>query len=388
MKKTKIGIIGSGTIAETYLQTLEDKFDNVEIVACSDLVMEKAQSLADDFGIRACTNEELLSDPEIEIVINAMTPQAHTSVNLAILEAGKHIYCEKPLALNLEEAKMIVEKAKSLGLCICGAPDHFMSAPVQAARRFIDQGKLGNVIHVVANIAQPGPECWHPSPAFYYKEGGGPVLDLGPYYMGALISILGPVKKVFCVNRKTYEERTITSAQYYGTVMKVEVPTFYQCIIEFACGAVCSLLASFDTWLSTGVDIEIHGTKASMLLPNPGFWGGKPRVLTKEDYARVWNEVGFLPHLVDSQKRYDFFTPLDLPAGSSPLEQRGWGVADMASAIEHGRPARTNADFVLHCLELFLGIDESGKTGLPYEMTTTCERPAPIPEDLPAGETD
>ena len=396
MKVTKVGILGCGMVFAMYMPTLSKLFPNVKVVACADIDEDKAEEAAEDYDLKQMSIDELIDDPEIEIIMNLTPPQAHTELNLRILEAGKHLYCEKPLAPNLEEAKMVLDRAKELNLRVGGAPDIFLSAPVQTCRRLIDDGKIGKVINAVFSMAHPGPEQFHNSPFFFYKEGGGPVMDLGPYFLSATVALFGPVKRISCVTRQTYAERTVISYPHAGKKIDVEVPTFYTGILEYSSGAVCTMIMSWDTLLSTLPDFEIHGTEASVIMPNPGLWTGEPYMLTKERYAEVFEKNKFIPYFLPQNDRMNLFEKVNMPyckptgkyGGFLGADFRGWGLADMASAIEQGRPHRTSPEFIYHLLEIEVGLEQSAKTGQPYEMTSTCERPEVIPEYLPIGETD
>ena len=386
MKTAKIGVIGCGTISDLYLSDLRDLFHNVEAVACADLFEEKAEATAKKYGLRKLTVDELIADEEVEIILNLTVPQAHTALNLAALEAGKHVYCEKPLAPTLQEARQVIAKAAEKGLRLGGAPDMFFSAPIQTCRKMLDEGTIGEVVHVISNVCHPGHEIWHPAPQYYYKAGGGPMMDLGPYHISALVALLGPVKTVRCVTRRTYEEREIYSYPLRGEKIPVEVPTFYTGILEFESGAVCTLISSFDTWCSTAPSLEVHGTKGSIFMPNPGFWGGVPRLFTADEYKDTYDKEGNILKYVIGEEKLPLFHEVKSAYPVSAQEQKGFGIADMAAALEEGREHRTNPEFLYHVLEILIGFERSAETGEVYRLESTCRRPERVPEGLPFGE--
>jgi predicted dehydrogenase len=249
MKKVKVGIIGCGNISGIYLKNCTQTFEILEVAACADLIHERAQAQAREYGVpKACSVEELLQDPKIEIVLNLTTPKAHYEVSKAALEAGKHVYVEKPLAVAREDGQAILELAKSKNLLVGCAPDTFLGAGLQTCRKLIDDGWIGEPVAATAFMTCHGHESWHPDPEFYYEIGGGPMLDMGPYYLTALISLLGPVDRVTGSSRITFPERTITSQPKYGKQIKVETPTHIAGVIDFASGAVGTIITSFDVW--------------------------------------------------------------------------------------------------------------------------------------------
>ena len=275
VNKVKIGIIGCGNISDIYLKNCTQVFDNLEVVACADLIHERAQAKAEQYNLaKACSVEELLRDPEIEIVVNLTTPDAHAEVCLAALKAGKNVYVEKPLAITREDGKKILELAKEKGLLVGGAPDTFLGAGIQTCRKLIDDGWIGEPIGATAFMVNHGHESWHPDPEFYYKVGGGPMFDMGPYYLTALIALMGPVKRVTGSARITFPERVITSEPKYGTKITVDVPTHVAGIMDFESGAIGTILTSFDVWDSQLPRIEVYGTTGSMIVPDPNTFGG------------------------------------------------------------------------------------------------------------------
>jgi predicted dehydrogenase len=275
MGRVKVGIIGCGNISDIYLKNCTKVFDNLEVVACADLIMDRAKAKAEAYNIpKACTVEELLADPEIEIVINLTIPKAHAEVCLAALEAGKNVYVEKPLAISREDGKKIIETAKKKGLLVGGAPDTFLGGGIQTCKKIIDDGWIGEPIAATAFMVCHGHESWHPDPEFYYKLGGGPMFDMGPYYLTALVSLMGPIRRVTGSARITFPERLITSQPKYGTKITVDVPTHVAGIMDFESGAIGTILTSFDVWGSQLPRIEIYGSAGSMIVPDPNKTAG------------------------------------------------------------------------------------------------------------------
>ncbi len=357
----KVGVVGCGNISGAYLGKSKD-YPAFEIAACADLDMGRAKSKADEHGARACTVEELLADGEIGTVLNLTIPNAHAGVARAALEAGKHAYNEKPLAIERDEGKALVDLAKAKGLRLGCAPDTFLGAGGQTSRKLIDDGAIGTPVAATAFMTCRGHESWHPDPEFYYKAGGGPVFDMGPYYITALVNLLGPVKRVTGSARITFPERTITSEPKNGTKITVDVPTHVAGVLDFASGAVATIIMSFDVWQASLPRIEIYGTDGSLSVPDPNGFGGPVRVWRASD--REWREV-----------------PL-----THPENARSVGVADMVTAARTGRPHRASGDLAYHVLDVMHAVHEASARGAHVELTSTCEPPEPLPAGLAEGE--
>jgi predicted dehydrogenase len=365
-KPVKIGIIGCGNISGIYFKAGKT-FSILDIVACADLDLERARAKAEEHGIlKACTVQDLLADPEIEIVVNLTIPNAHYDVCLAALNAGKNVHVEKPLSITREQGRHLLETAKAKGLRVGAAPDTFLGGGLQTCRKLIDDGWIGEPIGATAFMLCHGHESWHPDPEFYYKVGGGPMFDMGPYYLTALISLIGPIRRVTGSTRVTFPERTITSAPKYGTKVAVDVPTHVAGIMDFQNGAVGTILTSFDVWSSKLPCIEIYGTEGSMQVPDPNGFGGPVQV--RRPGAKDWTEM-------------------PLTHGFSE-NSRGIGVADMAYAIQSGRAHRANGALAYHVLETMHGFHDASNEGKHYEMHSTVERPAPLPLGLPKDALD
>ena len=379
-KTVGIGIIGCGTISDVYLGNFTQHYSNVKLVACADMFMEKAQQTKEKYHLpKACSVEELLADPEIEIVVNLTIPAAHYEINKKALNAGKHVYCEKPLALSLEDANEIANLAAEKGLMAVSAPDTFLGAGAQTCRKLIDEGAIGEPIGFTANMICPGHELWHPAPGFYYQIGGGPMLDMGPYYITALVCLLGPVKKVSCFATSGRPKRVIN-----GEEKQVEVPTNYVGIMEFANGVVGNINMSFDIWDSKLPTLEIYGTKGTLEVPDPNTFSGEVKMF---DGKKLQEIVGAItdPHPAKlitmvtrkgecAQDVAPAFAAIDDPRGN----MRGLGVCDMAQALIDGRKSRLSSDISRHVVEVLTSFEKASKTGSIYEMTTTCERPQPM----------
>jgi predicted dehydrogenase len=359
-----VGIIGCGNISNAYFKAGKT-FRLVNIVACADLIPERARAKAEEHGIpNAYTVEELLADPAIEIVVNLTIPNAHYSVCMAGVEAGKHVYVEKPLCITREEGQKLLETASARNLRVGSAPDTFLGGGIQTCLKLIQDGWIGEPIGATAFMLCHGHESWHPDPEFYYKVGGGPMFDMGPYYLTALVALMGPIRRVCGSARITFPTRTITSQPKFGTVIDVDVPTHVAGVMDFANGAVGTILTTFDVWASNLPRIEIYGTEGSLDVPDPNGFGGPVRVRRKG--ASEWSEI-----------------PL-----THPHRHRGAGVADLAAAIQSGRPHRANGALAYHILETMHAFHDASNQGRYYGMTSSCERPAMIPMELPEGEID
>jgi len=359
--KTKVGVIGCGKIFGQYVEGC-GAFGNIQIVACADLNRTAAEAKAKEFNIpRACSVEELLRDPEVEIVLNLTIPAAHAEINLAALDAGKHAYAEKPFAITTAEAKPALDAAVKRKLRVGCAPDTFLGGGIQTCRKLIDDGAVGQPVAATAFMVGQGPERWHPSPEFFYKPGGGPMLDMGPYYLTALVNLLGPVRRVTGSTRVSFPERHSPNQ-----TIKVEVPTHYSGAIDFADGAVGTIIMSFDVFGGHNLPrLEIHGTEGSISAPDPNIFGGPVRLRRKgeKDWA-------------------------DVPLTHSDKVGRGIGVADMASAIAKKRPHRASGELAYHVLEIMSSFEESSKAGRHVTLQSTCPRPAALPVGLQLGEID
>lgn len=358
MNSLKIGIIGCGYISSIYMENIP-AFNHLSLSACADLDLRRAQSQARKYGIpKACTVAELLADPEIGLVINLTLPKVHAEICLQVLEAGKHVYVEKPLAISLSDAKHVLEKAREKGLVVGSAPDTFLGAGIQSALHLIESGQIGVPIGASAFMINRGHEHWHPNPAFYYEKGGGPMFDMGPYYLTALIALLGPIKRLAGSARISYPERTVLSEPNAGEKISVSTETHISGTIDFAAGAIATITTSFDAFGGSSLPpIEIYGSEGTLLVPDPNTFGGPVRLRKKGE-----EEFTDIPLLTDLQEN-----------------GRGIGVAEMAHAIMHGRTHRANGDLAYHVLEAMHGFHISSQTGIYHQMESTCTQPEPFP---------
>lgn len=367
MEKVKVGIVGCGNISPIYLKNTTKVFDILEVTAVADIIPERALEKAKEYNIpKACTVDELLSDPEIRIVLNITPPKAHHEISIKALKAGKNVYEEKPLAITREQGKEIIDLAEEKGLLVGCAPDTFLGGGIQTCRKLIDDGWIGEPVAATAFMLCHGHESWHPDPEFYYQKGGGPMFDMGPYYLTALISLLGPIKRVTGSAKITFSERTITSAKKYGTRIKVEVPTHIAGVMDFECGVVGTIITSFDVWSSQLPRIEIYGSEGTLSVPDPNTFGGPVYIRMKN--SSEWKEI-------------------PLTHGYSE-NSRGIGLADMAYALLYGRKHRANGKMAYHVLDVMQGFIDSSNESRHYTPDSTCERPEPLPMGLLPGKLD
>jgi predicted dehydrogenase len=353
----KVGVVGCGVISAVYLENCA-KFDNLEVVACADLDLERARARAEEYGVpRAEGVEQLLAEPDIEVVLNLTIPAAHASVALQALEAGKSVYNEKPLAVSREDGRRILEVARERGLTVGCAPDTFLGGGLQTCRKLIDDGWIGRPIAATAFMLGRGPESWHPDPDFFYQPGAGPLFDFGPYYLTALATIVGPVRRVASSAQISFPQRTITSRPRYGTSITVRTPTYVSGVMDFDGGAVGTLVHSFDVWASELPRIEIYGSEGTLSLPDPNGFGGPVRVRRAAD--REWSEVPLLYGYADNS--------------------RGVGLAEMAAAMRAGRRPRAGGELAYHVLDTMHAFLDSSREGRHIELSSGIPRPDPLP---------
>jgi predicted dehydrogenase len=285
-------------------------------------------------------------------------PQAHAEVALAALAAGKSVYNEKPLALDREQAKQMLDMAREQGLRVGCAPDTFLGGGLQTCRKLIDDGVIGEPIGATAFMMSHGPEGWHPNPEFFYQPGAGPMFDMGPYYLTALTTLLGPVRRVTGSTRVSFPARVISSEPLRGQVIKVNTPTHIIGVLDFTAGAIATIVTSFDVWSSELPRLEIYGSKGTLSLPDPNTFGGPVRVRLAGEQS--WSDVPITRGYTENS--------------------RGLGVADMADAIRTGRTHRANGELAYHVLDLMHTIHDASREGRHIDMTSSCARPEPLPE--------
>jgi predicted dehydrogenase len=350
----RVGIIGCGDVSTMYLAGLAP-IESVELVACADLDAVRADALSAKGGFPAVAVETLLADPTIDVVLNLTPPQAHASVSMAAIKAGKHVYSEKPLATSLDDARRVLGAARDAGVRIGAAPDTFLGGGLQTARAVVDEGLIGTPTAANALVAHTGPERWHPNPGIFYGPGGGPVLDVGPYYVSALVNLLGSVSSVTAMGRGLGTERRIAAGPRAGSTLTSEVPTTVIAAMTFESGVVGGLFASFDSAGSRSPNIEIHGTEGSVSLGDANMFAGE--VLHRPFGADAWEDV---PHRFDASVG------------------RGVGLADMVDAIRADRPHRASGELGFHVLEVLLAIEEATRSGRVETIASRVERPAPL----------
>src|SRR5262245_10011665 len=341
-------------------------FDWIDVVACADAIPERAQERAETWGTRAATVEEVLADPDVDAIVNLTPPLMHAAVGRAALAAGKAVYSEKPLGVDLVEGVELVELATEAGVRLGCAPDTFLGAGLQTCRAVIDRGDIGEPLAANAFMLSPGPERWHPSPAIFYARGAGPLFDMGPYYLTALVQLLGPARRIGAMARRARTQREITSEPLAGQMIDVEVPTHVVSTIEHTSGATASLVTSFDVQASRHRCIEVYGSEATLSVPDPNSFGGPVQIRRQRNDD--WYDIGLIEP--------------NLP------QFRGIGCADMLWATRTGRAHRTSAELALHVLELMSAAIESSSQGRVVDLATSCERAEPLPVGLPENTYD
>lgn len=365
---TTVGLIGCGNISDTYITgALRSKI--IRLKAVADINSDASARQSAKYGVPAVTIEELLADPEIEIVLNLTIAAAHFEVGNRILDAGKHLYGEKPLSTTFDHGKKLVEKAKSFRLSIGCAPDTFMGGGHQAARKAIDDGLIGKVVGGAATIMHRGMEHWHPNPGPFYKAGGGPVLDLAGYYVTQLVNVLGPVRSVAATATIGIPQRRTEIGPLAGSLIDVEVPTMVNGSLEFANGANVSLTASWEVQAHGRNPIEFYGTEGSIINPDPDLFGSEPLI------ARPGTSWSPLPIEAFAFHANNATSSKGLPMA----DYRVIGLIDMAAAVKEGRPHRANAELALHVLEVLEAFGRSATERHHIDMTTICERPLAMP---------
>jgi predicted dehydrogenase len=357
---TRVGLVGCGVIAKVYAEKM-NALPFVELAACADVMPERAQAFAAQHGTRALSVDQLIEGDDVDVVLNLTIPQAHFDVTMRALSARKSVFSEKPLAVGFDDGRRLVQKAEEQGVRLGCAPDTFLGAGLQTCRKLIDDGAIGEPVAANGFMLSPGPESWHPGPAIFYKKGAGPLFDMGPYYLTALTVLLGPARRVTSSARITRAERTIGSEPLRGQKIRVEVPTHVASVVDFASGPVATLVTSFDVQASRNRWIEIQGTEGTLSVPDPNTFGGDVQI--RRSYRDDWQTVQ-LTH-------------------ANAKQSRGLGLADMVLALQRNRPHRATGALALHVLELMEGAVRASETGRHVTLTTTCERPAPLPAGLP-----
>ncbi len=365
MEKVKIGILGLGAISGIYLKNLTELFREVEIAGVYDLIPEKVTAARTEYKIPKgySSMEEMLQDAEIQIVLNLTRPLEHYETTKAALLAGKHVYSEKPLAATYEEGRELIHLAQERKLMLGGAPDTFMGAGIQTCRKLIDSGFIGRPIGASARMICHGHESWHPAPEFYYQYGGGPMMDMGPYYLTALVNLLGRVDALTGMTSKSFDTRVITSKPHYGQTVTVEVPTHVNGIMQFENGATATITTTFDVYYDNSASLEIYGTKGTLRVPDPNGFGGPVMLLRPED--GIFREIPLVFDYKDNS--------------------RGLGVADMAKALCEGRDMRASGQQTLHVLEIMTAFEKSSREGRTVKLESAYERKNAMTDDGISG---
>jgi predicted dehydrogenase len=351
-----VGVIGVGKISEQYFASLPS-LPGLTLVAVADIDAARTKQVADEQGVRALTVDELLADESIDSVINLTIPAAHVEVGMKALAAGKHVFAEKPLGLNPEEALPMLDLAAEKGLRIGSAPDTVLGTGVQTARQVLDSGLIGEPVAAQVHWSAPGHERWHPSPLFYYQPGGGPLFDMAPYYLTTLVTLFGPIVRVTGLATRSGRERHVWTGPLEGTPIPVDVDTHVSALLEHANGVTTTLTVSFEVWATRSPLFEVYGTKGTLAVPDPNRFSDPVEVATADEPE---------------------FHEVPVSAGYADAG-RGYGLADMARAIETDRPHRASGQLAYHVLEAMDAILRSSSEKRVVELESTVDRPEPVP---------
>jgi predicted dehydrogenase len=369
-KRLGVGFIGTGNISSAYLRAITGHenmagFPVLDIKGLADMRPEASQARAAEFGLASMSIDEMLASSEIQLIVNLTIPRAHVDVGLRALAAGKHVYSEKPLGINYAEGRKLLDAANKAGLRIGSAPDTFLGGSHQQARAVVDSGVLGQMVGGSGFFMCPGHEAWHPDPAFYYDIGGGPVLDMGPYYITDLVNLLGPVARVSAMASRLRDQRPVLSEPKQGQIMDVKIDTHATASLGFANGAIVQVGLSFDVAAHKHVPLELYGTEASLIVPDPNFFGGDVEI-RKRGRDEAWTKVEVTQPYADGN-------------------YRSLGVADMAEGILDNRPHRANGDLALHVLEVMEAFATASAEGRTVDIKTPVARPEPLATSLKGG---
>jgi predicted dehydrogenase len=361
----RVALIGCGAIAPAYAKTLA-QLDSVSLVAVADGIASRAEAMASEFGTQVMSVQEILADDGIDAVVNLTPPLAHAPVTRAILQAGKAAFSEKPLAVDLDEGRSLVALAAAKGVRFGCAPDTFLGAGLQLARAAIDRGDIGVPVAATGFFLGFGPEYFLPNPNFFYERGGGPLLDMGPYYLTALVQLLGPAASVTASGRISRDRRPIMNGDRMGEMMDVSILTHVSSAVQFASGPLATLVTSFDVAATDYRNLEIYGSEGTLSVPDPNHFEGPVRI--KRYREKEWTELA--------------------PLAPNLPQQRGIGLADMMWATRTGRPHRASADLALHVLDIMTSALSSADLGQQVALTTTCDRARPMDFSLQANTFD
>lgn len=371
MRIFHVGILGCGVISRTYLGDIQRFYPSLHIDACADINLEAAEKLAEEYGVKKVYSpEQLFGDPEIEIIINLTPPGLHVELNKKIIEAGKHLFSEKPFAKNITEAREVLELAQKKNVMVGCAPDTFLASGLQSVRFYLDSGLIGKPFMVTANMTNFGVETWHPNPNAFYEKDSGPLFDMGPYYVSAIVSLLGPVEQVSAFSSKPSEFRHVYTGTQAGRDIPCETETTYTAILKLTSGVVVNLNISYDIYRSNLPMFEIYGDEGSITYPDPNFGGGTPKVYRREQYT----DPIFQDTEAARERQAKFY---ELPELFQRVKDysRGIGVLDLATAIENGGMNRANGELICHVTEVLQKIRESAQSNQVMTLETKCERP-------------
>ena len=373
----KVGVIGCGNIADIYFKNSKQFFNNFEIDACADINEEASKIFAKKYNVRQLSVEDILADKEIEFIINLTTPNVHYEVSKSIIESNKHSYSEKPLSIEFDDGKKLNDLAEENNVYVGCAPDTFLGAGIQTARNLLDDNAIGNVQLGSISMAVPGHEMWHPNPDFYYKYGGGPILDMGPYYFTALVSLIGPVVNVDSKIKSVYEKRVIGSGNRKGQEIKVDIPTSIISHLEFKSGALIDTFFSFDIWKHNKSHIELYGDKGSLSVPDPNMFGGE--LLKCASKGGEWESI---PTTHMNLGKYNIEKNHErVNEDPTVANYRGIGVSEMIDSIKKGKKNRCSGELSLHVLDIMDSILESGKSRKKVNLRSECEKPEYFSEE-------
>jgi predicted dehydrogenase len=351
----QIGIIGTGNIAPAYITGCSKFPEDIQVVACADLRHDQAQAFAEANNLQAQSVDDLLKNDALDLIINLTIPAAHAEVSQQIIAAGKHVYVEKPLALSRDEGLKVLHAAEAKGVRVGCAPDTFLGAGGQTCRMVIDRGDIGEPVAATAFMAVHGHESWHPNPSFYYQPGGGPLFDMGPYYLTALVNLMGPMAAVSAMTSRSFSERVAEHESIKGQVIPVNVDTHIAGTVGFANGALATIIMSFDVWSHHLPRIEIYGTKGTLVVPDPNTFTGD--VIVWDMARREWQQIDHV--------------------GRSDV-QRGIGVADMARALANDEPHRVSGELAYHVVDAMQAFDESAAQRQHIDLSSQPPRPAAL----------
>jgi predicted dehydrogenase len=375
MRELGVGIVGCGVISTVYMLNMP-LFRGIKLRACADLRKDAACAQAAKFGIEALNIDAMMKRDDIDIVVNLTVPNAHFAVSHAALTAGKHVFAEKPLTVSVEDGRRLVAEADARGLAIGCAPDTFLGAGGRLARRFVDEGRVGKILAGSAIFLTHGMEHWHPDPEFFFKPGGGPILDVGPYYIGALVNLLGPVQRVQAQASSGFAERIVTAkGPREGHKIAVETPTTVMALLDFAAGVQVTLAMSWDVWKHGHPAIELYGTEGSMRVPDPNFFGGNIEFTTRDGEWQTEDSSAM------SFGQPNWRSPSWPATRPMQANYRCLGLAELARSVTEGTAHRSNGRLALHVLEVMYAILQAAETHATIEVGTQIVRPPALSDE-------